>query len=111
MAFRVLLTPRAAKDADEAAAYIKRSSPDAAARWFEGLLQAVFSLAELPERCARAPEAAILGLELRQLLYGKRSGVYRIVYRVEHGPEPVVWVLAIRHGARQPLQPEDLEDL
>ena len=92
-------------DADEAATYIKRSSPDAAARWFEGLLKAVFSLAEMPERCALAPEAEFLGLELRQLLYGRRSGVYRIVFRVEHGPEPVVRVLAIRHGARQPLHP------
>jgi plasmid stabilization system protein ParE len=103
MAYRILLTPRASSDADEAATYIKQFSPGAASRWLQGLMQAVFSLAELPERCPLAPEAELLGAELRQLLYGKRSGVYRILFRIESGPSPVVRILAVRHGARQPV--------
>jgi plasmid stabilization system protein ParE len=110
MTFRVILTPRAAADADEAAAYIKRFSPERAARWFDGLMQAVLSLDEMPHRCPQAPEAEILGSDIRQLLYGKRGGVYRIVFRI-YGAEstgPVVRVLAVRHSARRPLQAEDV---
>lgn len=107
MVYKVLLTPRAARDADEAAAYIKGFAPEAAARWFAGLKAAVLSLSEFPERCALAPEAELFGMELRQLLYGKRSGIYRILFRVETEPEPVVRIIAIRHGARLPLEAQD----
>ena len=41
MAFRVELTPRATADADQAATYIKQFAPDAARRWFDGLMRAV----------------------------------------------------------------------
>ena len=107
MAYRVELTPRAAGDADSAAEFIKQFSPRAAARWFDGLLEAVLSLEEMPQRCARAPESDTLGVELRELLYGRRSGLYRIVFRIDEEPEPVVRVVAIRHGARESMQPEE----
>jgi len=41
----------------------------------------VDSLAELPERCALAPEATLREKGVRQLLYGEGHGVYRILYR------------------------------
>jgi plasmid stabilization system protein ParE len=108
MVYKVVLTPRAARDADEATAYIKAFAPEAAARWFGGLKAAVLSLSEFPERCALAPEAELFGVELRQLLYGRRSGVYRILFRVEAEPEPLVRIIAVRHGARLPLEVGDL---
>lgn len=110
MTYKVLLTPRAVSDADEATGYIKSFAPEAAARWFEGLSRAVLSLSEMPERCAPAPETHVLGVEMRQLLYGKRTGVYRIIFRIETGAAPVVRVLAIRHGARLPLEAADLTE-
>ncbi len=110
MAYRVELTPQAAADADSAAAYIRQFAPAAASRWFDGLMRAVLSLEEMCRRCALAPEAEILGTELRQLLYGRRGGVYRIVFRIYEDLEPTVRVVAIRHAARRPLQPEDLGD-
>jgi plasmid stabilization system protein ParE len=74
MAYNVELTPRAAADADTTAEYIKQFAPEAAQRWFDGFMQAVLSLEEMPQRCPLAPEAERLGIELRQLLYGKRGG-------------------------------------
>lgn len=110
MAYRVELTPRATADADGAALYIRQYSPKAASRWFDGLMRAVLSLEEMPQRCARAPEAEILGVDLRQLLYGKLRSVYRIVFRVYEEPEPVVRVVAIRHGARDRMSADDIQE-
>jgi hypothetical protein len=39
------------------------------------------------------------------LLFGKRRGVYRILFTMAGN---TVNVLHIRHGARAPLKPEDL---
>ena len=40
-----------------------------------------------------------------QLLYGRRSGVYRALFTIE---ERTVHVLHIRHSAQEELRPEDL---
>jgi plasmid stabilization system protein ParE len=112
MVYKVELTPRAAADADRAAEYIRHFAPEAAARWLDGLIQTVLSLEEMPRRCPLAPEAETLGVELRQQLYGKRSGMYRIIFCVyEEQPVPVVRVVAIRHAARDRLKTEDLIEL
>jgi hypothetical protein len=68
-------------------------------------LAAVQSLEEQPERCGLAPEAEDLGLALRQLLFGKRQGLWRILFTVEGN---TVNVLHLRHAAREPLRPGDL---
>jgi plasmid stabilization system protein ParE len=111
MPYRVDLTPRAADDADSAAAYIRQFAPEAAHRWFTGLMDAVLSLEELPNRCPLAPEAELLGVPLRQLLYGKRWSRFRIVFRVYDQPEPVVRVVAIRHGARDYMDAEEFDEI
>ena len=112
MGYRLVLTPRAAADADSATDYIRSAAPDAASRWLAGLMDALASLAEMPERCPLAPEADILGAPVRQLLYGKRTGIYRIIFRIEENAtrRPVVRVLAIRHCARRILEPADLDE-
>jgi len=106
------MTRRAVAEADRAAEYIRQFAPQAAVRWFDGLVKAVLSLEEMPRRCPQAPEAERLGVELRQLLYGKRTGVFRIVFRIydEAQPLPLVRVIAIRHGSRDRLRAEDLGD-
>jgi plasmid stabilization system protein ParE len=112
MAYRVELTPRAVADTDGACAYIWQVAPHAATRWFDGLVDAVLSLEEMPRRCPLAPEAEMLGVEVRQLLYGKRAGRYRIVFRIYDDEDPlVVRVAAIRHGARDRITAEDVEEI
>ncbi len=112
MAYKVELTPRATADADAAAGYIRQFAPGAAQRWFDGLVEAVLSLEEMPRRGPPAREAEALGVELRQLLYGRRAGRYRILFRVYDEEEPpVVRVVAIRHAAGDRLTPQDLEEI
>jgi len=75
-------------------------------------MDAVFSLEHMPERCSLAPESKDFGKDIRQVLYGKRTGVYRIMFCIYgDGPsEGIVRVICVRHGARDRLRPEDLEE-
>lgn len=57
-----------------------------------------------PKRCPVAPESADLGLEIRELLFGKRQGVYRILFRIERR---TVLILRIWHAARGQFEIED----
>jgi len=112
MAYRVDLTPQAVSDIEEAFHYVDHAAPERAKRWFLGLMDAVYSLEDVPERFPVAPESEDFGKEIRQALYGKRTGVYRIMFRIykETPGEGVVRVICIRHGARDRLKSEDLED-
>lgn len=102
MAYRVEILPPALADVEEAWAWMHARSPTRAARWRNGLLEALQSLATFPERCGLAPENDIFDEEIRQLLYGKRRGVYRVLFTIRGD---VVTVLHVRHGARRFLGP------
>jgi mRNA-degrading endonuclease RelE of RelBE toxin-antitoxin system len=60
-----------------------------------------------PRRCARKPKQDDFPQEIRHLIYQKK---YRIIFLVQDEVE-TVYVLAVRHTARKPLESEDLEDL
>lgn len=108
MAYSLIVMPQAEADMTEAFSYLSERAPEAAASWYRHLKTAIESLAEMPARCALAPEAAKLGVELRHLLYGHNPGVYRIVFRIiEEAQE--VHILTVRHGARKPLTDEELQ--
>ena len=92
------------KDAFEHIA--EESSPQRARDWAAGLLGALSSLKRFPTRCPLAPENEFFPQEIRQLLYGRGRGVYRVLFRVIDG---VVSVLHIRHGAQDTLRPEPAE--
>lgn len=111
MTYRVDISPAALKDAEEAYLWLARRAPSSAGAWYEGLLEAVFSLEELPTRCAIAPESDDLGMTIRHLLYGKRGRVYRILFAIGYDDateEDVVRIFRIRHSARVKLTPEEL---
>jgi plasmid stabilization system protein ParE len=106
MAYRCELTRRALRDAEEAYAWMAQDAPRRAARWYEGLFARIRTLEENPRRCPLASESEAVGQEIRQLLYGRRRGVYRILFVIRG--EEVVRVLAVWHSARQPLPPDTL---
>jgi toxin ParE1/3/4 len=109
MAYRVDLTPQTVSDIESAFQYIDQEAPAYAKRWLLGLMDTVYSLEDMPERFPVAPESEDFGKEIRQALYGKRSGVYRILFRI-YPDERIVRVISVRHGARDRLKPEDLAD-
>jgi plasmid stabilization system protein ParE len=105
MAYHVVFRPRAQADIAAAVASLARSDPRAAARWRTGLFQTVQKLEHSLALYALADEAPDLGLELRELPYGRRGGTYRILFRIVG---QTVSVYRVRHAAQDRLKPGDV---
>lgn len=104
MTYRVEIDPQAVTEIETAFLWLRERAPAEAVEWFNSVHQAIASLQELPERCPLAPENDAFPEEIRQLLYGKRRGAYRILFTVTGD---VVRVLRVRHGARLHLETDD----
>jgi len=102
--YRVLIQPPAVADLDEAFEWIAGRSPKAAGRWYSQVLHAIHTLEKSPERCALAPESSVFEIEVRQLLFGRRTGRYRVLFTIEGR---TVHVLHVRHGARLAVRHTD----
>ena len=101
MAFRVKASARAKRDLDRILKWLqKQQAGDAGLRGFQGLRDAVASLEDSPRRCALALESKVFAFEVRQLLYGNKPHVYRVLFTIEGD---TVTLLHIRHGRRMPL--------
>jgi plasmid stabilization system protein ParE len=102
MAYLVRLTARAAHDL--AALFERINAVDSipAARWFNGLEGAIQALGSLPRRCPMAPERKRTGRPIRQLLYGKRPNVYRVLFEIDEFHK-IVEVVTIRHRAMEEM--------
>jgi toxin ParE1/3/4 len=108
MAYLVELAARAARDLEILYLEKNAAESEAAARWYSGLEDAVSALETHPLRGPVAPETAMPKRELRQLLYGKKPHVYRVIYRIDEKRQ-TVRVLHIRHAARRKSKSSELE--
>ena len=108
MTYRIVLQPRAEQDIFEAARFIRDTSGSSAPalRWTRRLRTKVDTLRANPERCPVDPDSVVYGREVRVLLFGKRSGAYRILFAIEGD---AVHVLTVRHSARRSVL-EEMED-
>ena len=101
MAFRVELSDRAQSDIAAIYDWLRsQQAGSAGERWFVALREAIGSLSDLPLRCGVAPEGRDSPIEVRQLLYGRKPHVYRILFAVDGD---LVQVLHVRHARRRPL--------
>lgn len=101
MAFEVKYTARAEDDLDDILGWLlAKGAGETGRRWFQGLRKAVGTLADLPHRCMLARENDSVPFEMRQLLYGRRPHVYRILFTVAGN---TVFILRILHGRRESL--------
>lgn len=96
MACLVNVTARAERDLALLFDAINAEHSDAAFKWYRELMEGILSLEEQPGRCPETPENA----KLRNLRYGTKPHIDRVIYRVTGKPKQVD-VLHIRHGARQ----------
>jgi plasmid stabilization system protein ParE len=96
---KVEITALAEADLETIYQRIREDSPTRAAEWRQGLLQAAQALAQFPHRCPLAPESGA-ALETRQVLYGR----YRVLFTITG---ETVYILHLRHTARQPLTADD----
>lgn len=103
MAFKVQLSEAARTDMKQTTALISKRAPASADKWFDGLIDALKSLTEMPLRFALMPEANELKRPLRSFPYHS----HRVIYQVDE-PAQVVSILRVYHSARAPLQLEDL---
>lgn len=109
MASRVSLSAPAEADAYAAFERIREAAPMHAEKWLVRLFAAIDSLNESPARCPVIPEAAELGFPAHHLLYGKRRGVYRIIFDIRE-EERHVRVLRIWHSSRDAITADDVEE-
>ena len=98
MTYRVEITKTAKKELLEAYNWIRDESPNQASKWLKDIQSVIQTLKEFPLRCPLAPENDLFPIEIRQFLYGKRSGIYRILFFIQ---KDVVYISHIRHIARR----------
>ena len=98
--YQVIILPAAERDIGEAYEWLAGQDAEAAIRWYNRLLEVIFSLDTFPERCPHAPESEFLNSEIREIFHGRRRHKYRILFTVSEGE---VHVLHVRHGARLAL--------
>ena len=103
MAYRVKIMPRAERDLAAIYTRIEAPSSDAAFTWYRGLRDAIRTLGAQPNRCPATPEDK----DLRNLLYGNKPHIYRVIYRTNQRQKQVE-VLHIRHGARDKFKAVEL---
>ena len=105
MAFQIDITGPALADVEDYVQFIReiRKEPEAAERWFRGLIQAIYTLEERPERCPAIPERDDFSFELRHLVYFS----HRIIFHVEQQTKRVI-IYRVYHGSRQRLGQADL---
>lgn len=96
MSFRVVIQPNAKANLRDYYRRAAKHAPLTAARWLERFEAAIESLKEMPERYSLAPEGKFVECKLRQMLFGKRPNVFRVLFRIS-GDE--VQVLHIRRAA------------
>jgi toxin ParE1/3/4 len=103
MAYLIEFAERAARDLETL--YVEKNAAESrtAARWYQGLEEAIYALARYPRRWPFAPEARRMRRKLWHLLYGRKPHVYRVIYEIDERQQ-TVWVLTIRHGARRRLK-------
>lgn len=102
MAFRVKYSLLAQADLDTLSAWLlEQYAGEPGQRWLTGLLKSVESLREMPRRCPRFRKDRRVSFEVRQLFYGKKPYVFRILFRID---DDTVHILRIRRGQiKQPL--------
>lgn len=88
MAFQVDISDPAIADAEDYVRLIREvhKEPESAERWFRGLVRAIYSLEDLPERCPIIPEQSEFAFEIRHLIYFS----HRIIFRVDQTAKRVI---------------------
>ncbi len=107
MAFQVKTTKTAELQIETAYLWLKKRNPNYADEWFKGLMNAIASLQEKPQRCSLATENEIFSEEVRQLLYGKSRNRYRVLFTIR---QDIVYILFVRHTAQALLTNDSIGD-
>ena len=108
MKYRVYIEPPALADVDAIYLWLRKTSLRAADAWLDGMGDAIDAVARMPSSYALAPESMALGIDIREMHYGRAPHIYRAFFVVR---KHKIHVLHIRHAAQQPLTFRQLQDL
>lgn len=106
MNYRVILQSLAANDLEDAYRYAAAKAPFSANRWLDRFGAVLKTLATNPDRCPLAREATKLSTPVRELLFGKRPYVFRVLYVIDLES---VRVLRILRAQRRDLSTEEIQ--
>jgi plasmid stabilization system protein ParE len=83
--FDVVLSDLAKSDLRENVKWwSEHRSPEEAERWYNAILNKIYSLEHMPNRCPMAPETDALKLEIRHLLFGLASRLtHRVLFEID----------------------------
>jgi len=102
MVFRVRLLDSAQADAAQIYERVTAAAPLHGPLWYNRLIATIETLGTFPKRCAYAPETDFFETEVRQLLFGRKPNVYRVLFTIE---ENTVYVLRILGPRQQLIEP------
>jgi plasmid stabilization system protein ParE len=106
MAYHVHITDKALAEIDETLGWYAERSMAAAVRWYIKLKEAIRSLEDNPEQWGLAAESEWYPCELHEMLYGKKRGMYRVLFEIRGD---TVYILRVRHGSRDFLAPGEID--
>lgn len=106
MAYRVVLTEKAEADVDSVLRWFHdQRATEAGSRWFKQLMSRLNTLEQHPDRCSLAVESEEVGLEIRELLLGRRRYTYRILFSIS---AQTVTILRVWHSSRDAITRDDV---
>lgn len=105
MKYRVVVTENAKANLRSYYSHAAGRAPLTAERWLNRFHKALAALGSNPERCSLAPENEVVASEIRQLLFGKHSSVFRALFTIA---EDEVLVLHIRRATMDTAMPDEL---
>jgi hypothetical protein len=104
--YQVRITAKAEQDVESVLSWFDSQGAGAAgSRWFAQLMTRITVPETRPERRPIAMEAEELGVLVRELLFGRRQGTYRILFQITGR---TVQILRVWHAARNALSAADL---
>jgi plasmid stabilization system protein ParE len=93
MVFEIVYSLEAEQDLDVILTWLlEEGAGETGLRWFQRLQDGIGALSELPHRCPLARENASVPFEMRQLVYGRKPHVYRVLFTIEGNKVYIVHV-------------------
>ena len=105
MAFPVVFQIRARADVAAVVSWHTKRGEPSADRWRTGFLTAVLTKLEGDPHRYPAAEEETFGPDFRELLYGRKPHVYRVLFSIHGG---TVYVHRVRHAAQDRLGERDV---
>lgn len=94
MSFEVVVTPSAKADVFEIYTWLLENKPGSIPeKWLWAFSEASTSLSKFPRRCAVSPESSALAAEVRELLFGSRRSIFRVLFSIK---DEKVFILRVR---------------